>query len=199
MSEDLPARKRLRLKEYDYSQAGAYFITICVKDRHELLGTIYENSVNNEVSDVGDAVLCVPPLPNPPLGIELSDIGKKAEEYLELMDISPHSVRLDNFVIMPNHVHLLVTLIDATQENGTQRTASPTTVSHVIASPTKAVIPQIVHGLKSHITKYVGESIWQRSYHDHIVRNDAEYNRIWNYIDNNVQSWKDDILYKEIN
>jgi REP element-mobilizing transposase RayT len=125
------------------------------------------------------------------LHIELTEIGESVNEYLKRMDISHHAARLDNYVIMPNHVHLLVTLIGAEQGLGTQRTASPTT-----ASPTSAVIPQIVHGLKSYTKKLISESVWQRSYHDHIVRNEAEYQKIWDYIDTNVQNWKTDVFYK---
>ena len=199
MSQDLPARKRLRLKGYNYSQNGAYFITICTKGRYELLGTIFENSVNHRVTIVGDAVLCVPSSPSPipfpvqipALHMELSEIGEKVNNYLKQMDSSHDSARLVHYVIMPNHVHLLIMIDNVERGSGTQRTASPTSTS-----PTSAVIPGIVHGLKSYTKKFVGESIWQRSYHDHIVRNEVEYQKIWKYIETNVLNWKSDVFYK---
>jgi REP element-mobilizing transposase RayT len=164
MKKEMPVRKRLRLEGYDYSSAGYYFPTICVKDGHEMLGKV-----------VGDAVLCVP-------AVELSDIGKIVKTYLEKMNTVLEYAFLKKYVIMPNHVHLLIAL-----DGGTQRTASPT----------KAVIPRIVHGMKAVTTKQIGYSIWQRGYHDHIIRNQDEYRHICQYIDENPAKWVEDRYYKE--
>ena len=123
---------------------------------------------------VGDAVLCV-------LRVELSDIGKIEETYLERMNSVLEYAFLEKYVIMPNHVHLLIAL-----KSGTQRTASPT----------KAVIPRIVHGMKLVTTKQAGYSIWQRGYHDHIIRNEGEYQKIWQYIDENPAKWAEDKYFK---
>ena len=164
MEKELPVRKRLRLQGYDYSSAGYYFITVCVEDGHEMLGEI-----------VGDAVLCVP-------CVELSDIGKIVQTYLEKMNTVLEYVFLEKYVIMPNHVHFLVVI-----NNGTQRTASPT----------KATIPRIVHGMKAVATKQIGYSIWQRGCHDHIIRNQNEYKRISQYIDENPAKWAEDRYYSE--
>ena len=192
MSEDWPVRKRLRLPGYNYSHRGTYFLTICVKGRHEILGTIYRDSTAIEGSDVGDAVLCVPPLSQATARIRLSDVGISVKEYLEQMDMQYRTVSLDNSVIMPNHVHLLISIKDTVCDNG--RTASPAKVS-----PMSAIIPKIVRGMKSYTTKKLGQSIWQRSYYDHIVRNDSEYLRIWEYINTNAQIWENDIFYKDKN
>jgi len=151
----------MRLKEYDYSSAGYYFITICIKNRHELLGEI-----------VGDAALGVPPG-------KLTKVGTIVRQRIERINTSSHC-QVDNFVIMPNHVHLLLAI-----KSGTPRAASPT----------KAAIPQIVNALKSLTSKEFGESIWQRSYHDHIIRDEFEYRRIWQYIDNNPATWTNDCYY----
>jgi len=167
----LPTRKNLRLTGHDYSDTGAYFVTICVKDRHNLLGTIV----------VGAAVLSVPPR------VELSDIGKVVDAYLSKLSDILHTATLDHFIIMPNHVHLIIVL---QKELGTLRTASPTK-----ECPTKAIIPNIVHGMKSVSSRQIGYSIWQRSYHDHIIRNEAEYRHIWQYIDENPARWTEDCYY----
>jgi len=159
--KDLPTRKNIRLKDYNYSQAGYYFVTICIKDRCELLGQI-----------VGDAALGVP-------RIELSDVGQNVKKHIE--NIDQHSnVTLDKYVIMPNHLHLLICV-----NNGTPKAASPT----------NAIIPKIVNALKGLTSKKFGETMWQRSYHDHIIRNEDEYHRIWKYIDENPVLWQEDCYY----
>lgn len=170
----LPTRKRIRLPDHDYSQPGCYFITICVKNGHQLLGTI-----------VGDAVLCVP-------CVILTQTGQIVQSYLEKMDTTIAHVCLERYVIMPNHVHLLVVIQD--EIDGTQRTASPT---GNVSSPTKATIPRIVHGLKAAVTRETGVSIWQRSYHEHVVRDEKTYLRICQYIDENPQKWAQDCYYTQ--
>ena len=161
MEKKFPVRKKIRLEGYDYSQAGYYFVTICVEDGHEMLGRV-----------VGDAVLCVP-------NVELSEIGEIVKTFLEKMNTVVEHAVLEKYVIMPNHIHLLIELKD-----GTQRTASPT----------KAMIPRIVHGMKCVVTKQIGYSVWHRSYHDRIIRirSADEYQRIWQYIENNPAKWAED-------
>jgi len=164
MEKELPVRKKIRLDGYDYSQAGVYHITICVEDGHEMLGRV-----------VGDAVLCVP-------FVELTETGEIVRTYLEKMNTVIKNAFLEKYIIMPNHVHLLIELKLIELEHGTQRTASPT----------KAVIPRIVHGMKSVVTKQIGYSIWQRSYHERIIRNPKEYRIKWQYIENNPAKWAED-------
>ena len=79
-------------------------------------------------------------------------------------------------------------------EDGTRRGGTLTGTRRG-ASPTKAVIPQIIQSLKSMTTKHFGFNLWQRSYHDHIIRTDAEYIKIWHYIDENPERWMDDCYY----
>jgi len=122
---------------------------------------------------VGGAVLCVP-------HIELSRIGECVNLYLKQTNNILQGVTIEKYVIMPNHVYLLIVL-----NNGTQRTASPT----------KAIIPRIIHGMKSFTTKQIGFSFWQRSYHDHIIRDKEEYKKISEYIDTNPAKWYDDIYF----
>ena len=175
MQKEFPIRKKLRLQGYDYSSEGYYFITVCVEKSHEMLGRI-----------VGDAVHCVPSGHCVPR-VELSDIGKAVKTHLEKMNTVLECAFLEKYVIMPNHVHLLIAI-----NNGTQRVVSPTIGTQRTASPTKAVIPRIVHGMKTVATKQHGFSIWQRGYHDHIIRSESEYQRIWQYIDENPARWTED-------
>ena len=164
MEKEQPTRKGIRLQGHDYSSAGAYFITVCVKDKNELLGRI-----------VGDAALRVP-------CCELSEHGIFVDVQIRKISTIYPEAFVDNYVIMPNHIHMIVSIVDM---GGTRRGASPT----------KAVLPQIVQGLKSITTKQFGVNIWQRSYHDHIIRNEAEYQKIWQYIDENPQTWTNDRYY----
>ena len=165
--KEYPNRKVNRLKNYNYSQDGAYFITICVKEKHEILGEIV----------VGDAALGVP-------SVHLTETGEMVKQHIEQINNVHEYVRLDKYIIMPNHIHLIVSITNETQHttSGTPRAASPT----------KAVIPKIVNALKSLTSKNFGGSIWQRSYHDHIIRNEAEYQKIWEYIDTNPIRWETD-------
>jgi hypothetical protein len=106
--KDLVQRKNIRLKDYDYSQNGAYFITICIKDRHELLGKA-----------VGAAI-------GRPCEIELSDNGKIVENAIENIQIKYKYVFVDKYIIMPNHIHMIL-IID---NNG--RAMRAPTISTVI-------------------------------------------------------------------
>ena len=132
---DLPKRKPNRLKEYDYSTPGAYFITICVKDGKQLLSKI-----------VGEDVGILPQN-------NLSQIGIICDEYVKSINVKYENVTVDKYVIMPNHIHLIIFL------NGTMWASSPTTN-----------VETIIRSFKTMVTKEIGYSIWQRSYHDHVIR-----------------------------
>ena len=157
---ELPKRKPNRLKEYDYSQDGAYFITICVKDRQELLGEI-----------VGDGLAR-------PAYANLSEYGKIVEQELNRIQFHYHDVILDQYVVMPNHVHAIV-IVDA----GTGRASPPPTLGNIVG------------GYKSGASRLCGFALWQRSYHDHIIRDEADYDRIAKYIEENPARWKEDCFY----
>ena len=162
-------RKSNRLKGYNYSQAGCYFVTICIIDRHEILAQI-----------VGDAHLGVP-------SIELTETGLMVERHVTNIDAVYIRLRVDKYVIMPNHVHLLLSISDDSplNANGTP----------MCASPTKSTIAKAINAFKSLTSRQFGEPMWQRSYHDHVVRDNTEYKRIWNYIDTNPYSWTEDKYY----
>lgn len=168
-------RKYIRLKDYDYSQAGCYFVTICVKGRRKVLGRIVV---------VGDAALGVPGGAGVPF-VELSDIGEMVKQHIRNIN-QQGGITLDNFVIMPNHIHLLIHLDSGTPINNETPRA---------ASPTKAIIPQIINALKGLTSKKFGETLWQRAYYDHIIRNEDEYQKIWRYIDTNPAKWEEDSYF----
>lgn len=159
-------RKPTRLKEYDYSSNGRYFVTICVQDRKLLLGSVV----------VGDGVLDVPKM-------RLSRLGLIAEKYIQNMSHKYDGVSVEDYVIMPNHIHLVIGVLN----QGTSRTPSPT----------NQVIPRFVASFKRFCNREYGYNIWQRSYHDRIIRNDAEYRKIHTYIVGNPIVWKKDKFFVE--
>ncbi|MDR1514904.1 MAG: transposase [Synergistaceae bacterium] len=197
---DMAVRKRNRLKNYDYNQNGVYFLTLCTKDRAELLCEI----------SVGDAALGVPistaalgvPLPTISLAtpiIQFTPYGNIVKRHIENIPKVYSNVFLDKYVIMPNHIHLLLR-VAAESNNGTVGVGRGTPVVEEhgtprAASPTGAIIPKIINALKGLTSKKAGVSLWQRSYHDHIVRDGYDYDRIVEYIKNNPIRWREDCFY----
>ena len=164
---DLPERKPNRLPNFDYSTPGAYFITICTENKRPILSQI-----------VGGGALDAP-------HTQLTGIGQIVRQYI-LFGNNIEGLTVDKFVIMPNHIHLIL-LIDSRPASGTSWAPSPT----------NAAIPHFVSTLKRFFHRDIGRKIFQRSYHDHVIRNEKDYLKIWEYIDNNPTRWKEDCFYKE--
>ena len=152
----LPQRKHPRLNNYDYGQCGCYHITICTKKRSQCLSRIIAAESLGERAQV-----------------QLSSWGHIAERYLQSIEQRYIGVRLDKYVIMPNHIHILIFL---------EMQAS-------------ATIPTIVHGFKRMVSREIGHSIWQESFYDVVIRNDVMYQCEWNYIDGNPDKWTEDTLF----
>ena len=158
----LPQRKHTRLKNYDYSKNGYYFITICTKDKKPILGKI-----------VGRDAL-IPP------DIILSNIGKIVDEYINNVNNIYNFIKIDKYVIMPNHIHMII------------KFEFPLDGGMLASRPT---LHTIIRSIKTMVTKELGYSIWQSSYYEHIIRNQQSYQEIWQYIDNNPLKWELDELY----
>ena len=168
MERILPKRKPNRLNGFDYSAAGSYFITICTRQREKILSQVC----------VGEAI-CLPQNPNGTL--HLTGCGEMVKDaILRIPEIYP-SVSVDCYVIMPNHVHLILRI--AFPEDGRQ-----------IASPT---ISNVVGNMKRAVSKNAGRKIWQRSFHDHVIRDGEDYNEISDYIEANPMNWEADCFYSE--
>ena len=206
-----PVRKHNRLSGYDYSQQGAYFITICTQNRAEILGHIVG-------ATCGRPQGC-PPTPNHPQDeatvgatcgrphgertqvapairpyTELSDLGRVVKAEIERLSAIYPMVSVDGFVIMPNHVHMIV-VIDAPLV-GANCVRPPTLDCSISGRPQVApTISRIVKQWKGGITKRMGFSPWQKSFHDHIIRSQADYLRIAEYIENNPAQWEMDSLH----
>jgi putative transposase len=157
-------RKSNRLPGYDYSQRGAYFVTVCTQDRAELLGRIVTGENNSLVYT------------------DLSSLGLTVQREIEALSNIYPSVFVDDYVIMPNHVHLVIT-IDACNAGRSQ------------IAPTAPTVSRMIKQWKGRITKRAGFGIWQKSFHDHVIRNEDEYHQIREYIQNNPAQWELDRLH----
>ena len=159
------SRKNNRLEFYDYSQNGAYFVTICAKDKQKIFW-------NNQQCSVG----AVSGRPQD----KLNHLGLIVKIGIEKIPLYYQNITVDKYVIMPNHVHLIIR-IDNNNVKGRPMTA-----------PT---LSQIVNQFKGYCSKQIGHPVWQKSFHDHIIRNQADYNRIWEYVDTNAIKWESDCYY----
>ena len=157
-------RKQIRLKDYDYSQPRGYFVTVCTKNRRPLFGEIRAESMY------------------------LNRDGQYAQSCWQAIPDHYPQVQLDEFIIMPNHVHGIIVILDVVDTVGA-RPASPQQKNNTLGD--------IVGSFKSAVTKRYNESrkasgasIWQRGFYDHIIRGDNSLERIREYIATNPQRWQ---------
>ena len=158
---ELPKRKQNRLKDYDYSTPNAYFITVCTHNRK-----------NYFWMDVGAVIDRPDKVPLTPLGIMVRQSVGDISRYYPMLSV-------DHFVIMPNHIHLLLQIhadIDG-------RSVSAPTISTVVRM------------MKAAVSRQAGYSVWQKGFYDHVIRSGDDYQAIWNYIEGNPSKWEEDTLY----
>ena len=149
-------RKPTRIPGYDYSTENYYFITICAYEKKCIFGKPEQ----------------------------LNEVGQIAQKCIEKISDIFCSVRVDNYVVMPNHIHCIITL------EGTDYGVIHPSVSTVIGQYKMTVTKQVRE-------IYPNMKVWQRSFHDHIIRNQKSYERIWNYVEYNAQKWDEDCFYTE--
>ncbi len=210
MPYNLPQRKSPRATWHDYN-GGRYFVTFCTKNHDLYFGDVVDGRM------------------------ELSEIGEWAVKQIEQTAIiRQNDVEIPLFVVMPNHVHLIVVYnrvvpcrdaSNASESNASAcRDASNTSASIVSTilnktnesdargetdargaslrfGPQSGNLASVVRGIKSAVTKYANEHgipfAWQSRYHDHIIRNQLEMNRIADYVQNNPMKWEMDRFYKK--
>ncbi|MCL2019092.1 MAG: hypothetical protein FWG70_04960 [Oscillospiraceae bacterium] len=140
------------------------------------------------LGNVGDGVLDVPfngvldVLRESP--IVLSEYGKITEKHIIALNEYYEHISIQNYVIMPNHVHILLAVLNE-HEKDDKTSRTPLNGTSRTPSPTNAVVPAFVSTLKRFIHKECGFSLFQRAYHDRIIRNEDEYMSVWKYIDEN--------------
>jgi REP element-mobilizing transposase RayT len=165
------ARRSIRLPSFDYTTPGAYFVTICTYQRECLLGEIMKGEMRvNEIWRI------------------IWDCWNQIPKHF------PNTIT-DEFVVMPNHIHGIIRIIDTAYGRGTACRA-PTTER--FGKPVIGSIPTIVRGFKSAVTKRVNEMnplfgpVWQRNYYERIIRSDAELDAVRQYIRDNPRKWEED-------
>jgi len=186
-------RRSIRLQGYDYSQNGAYFITLCAQDRKPIFGKIVSGEMQLS-----------------PFGIIVRDEWLKTAEMRK-------NIEMDEFVVMPNHFHGIIVIDDrgwarlemngaADLGTGTVHRA-PTPIIERFGKPTSNTIPTIIRGFKAAVTKQINtiqinagvynmpERIWQKNYYEHVIRNETSLNKIREYIMSNPLNWKEDDLF----
>ena len=178
MNNELPKRKNIRLKNFDYSTTGAYFITICTNERRKILSTI----VGGDVLDAPHGNSFEKP------HIELSPYGEIADKYINQLDAFYDNIKVVKYVIMPNHIHIMLLVLNY----GPSRTSAPT-----VANNQHSTVSCFVSTFKRFFNKECGCNIWQRQYNDHIIRNREDYQEHLEYIHNNPLCWHYDELYSE--
>ena len=174
MRKNVPKRKDIRLKDYDYSESGAYFITICTKNKEKLLWEGELDIQNFDCKSAGAHRVR-------PQGLPLSKTGFLVEQKLNQWDGAYENVYLSSYVVMPNHLHIIVVINP--DESG--RTRCAPTVSRMIKM------------FKETVTKQLGENIWQKLFHDHIIRDKRDYEEISKYIYENPLKWQFDEVYRD--
>jgi REP element-mobilizing transposase RayT len=196
-------RRSIRLKGYDYSQPGMYFVTMVTWRRDDLFGKI----INGEM--------------------QLSELGKIVRDEWMRSNGMRQEIRVyeDEFVVMPNHMHGIVWIVEpvgadsvrpengvrpgigayhAPQQEALQQEATQQEAGASLAPLRRAQssLSSFVAGFKAAVTSRAKQElnmigIWQRNYYEHIIRNEKEFMKIWEYIDMNPRKWLDDQLYPE--
>jgi putative transposase len=162
-------RRSIRLAGYDYTQAGAYFVTLVTWQRDCLFGEVIAGEMR------------------------LNDFGKIVQEEWERTAIIRPNIELGAHMVMPNHFHGILMIIDGV---GASRRLAPTEVISpkpgslgAIMAQFKSIVTKRIWKLNQNMN---GTPIWQRNYYEHIIRNDREMGEIWRYIESNPALWADD-------
>jgi putative transposase len=168
-------RRSLRLKEFDYSQVGAYFITICTQNREQLFGEIDDTQARMVLNE---------------FGIIVRDVWDQTQKHYP-------DITLDTYVIMPNHFHGII-IVGA----GSSRPLSQGPSKQKGREDPAPTVGNILGYFKYQSTKQINaarnagfQKLWQRNYYDHVIRDDDDLNRIHEYIENNPANWLQDELF----
>ena len=161
---DLLKRKLNRIPAFDYNQQGAYFVTLCTQNRQKILSRVA----------VGAGLPACPPEPQ----AVLLPGGIIVDRYIRQLDQFYRHISVEKYIIMPDHVHLLLVI------HGQARRPAPTK-----ENDRNTEVSKFVGTLKRFSNKEYGKNIWQRSYYDHVIRNQHDFDEIWEYIDNNPRKW----------
>ncbi len=165
-------RRSIRLPGYDYTQPGAYFVTVCAHEHRPLFGQVVEGEVR--LSAYGQIV---------------------REEWFKTAQVRPYVMLYpDEFVVMPNHIHGIIWIVDDVSVTTTRRRRVPTVER--FGKPVPGSIPTIIRSFKSAVTRRInalqdtpGAPVWQRNYYEHIIRTQRALDVIRRYIIENPMRW----------
>ncbi|PCI24009.1 transposase [Candidatus Peregrinibacteria bacterium] len=167
-------RNSIRLRHYDYSQEGMYFITICTKDRKSYFGKIVDHQM------------------------VLNEKGRMAKLFWYKIGKIHNFVELKEFVIMPNHIHGIIILKNQMKQGDLEKYEKHNLMVYHSFKP-KSISSLIGH-YKAAVKKWMnnnnyGDFCWQRNYYEHIIRDDNRLKTISHYIVNNPKNWKEDRFF----
>ena len=172
---ELPKRKQIRLPAYDYSAPGAYFITVCTQGRRCILSDVAVGALHEA----------------PAVSVRLTQIGQIVDETIRSLPARYSDLAVDHYVIMPNHIHLLLRI----EAERALREAP------LREDETRSLLAKAIGYLKMNCSKRIHEKhselqLWQRGYHEHVIRNEKDYLEICEYMENNPARWVEDRYYQ---
>lgn len=176
-NQNIYHRRSIRLQNYDYSQHGAYFVTICTQNRACLFGQICNGKMN------------------------LNKAGQMIEQWYIELENKFQDIKCGDFICMPNHVHFIIVNVGidprcvCTEDH---QTFKGNALSKVVQWFKTMTTNSYIHGVKNENWTPFYKRLWQRNYYEHIIRHDADLERIQQYIQNNPMRWQQDTLHTAI-
>ena len=165
-------RQSIRLKKYDYSQKGLYFITIVTQGRKNLFGEIIDNKM------------------------VLNIAGEMIEEIHNNIVNDFEMIRLHKYIIMPNHIHTIIEIVGVPLVGTRDKNK---TIGDIIGAFKSITTNRYIQMVKENSVSPFEKRIWQRNYWDHIIRDENDYNKITEYIVNNPLTWAEDTMNNDKN
>ena len=150
-------RKANRLTDYDYSQEGCYFVTLCTQNRAQLF---------QMECPVGNGLCAVP--------------NQIIHKWIQETQNKYANITIDKYVIMPDHIHLIVRIRERHAGRSLQA---------IMAFFKTMTTNAYIRGVKEGKLPAFDKKLWQKSYYDHVIRNQNDYNEVWEYIENNPRKW----------
>lgn len=179
-------RRSIRLKGFDYSNNGYYFVTICVQNRNKLFGDVVGAGLVPAQNNIIGRPQESPVQPK----MILNDVGKMVDEII-INYFDNNFLKLDIFQIMPDHIHMIVVINDnraGTTNRATTRVAP--TMGKIIGEIKSIITNEYIKNTKLNNWPKFEKRIWQRNYFERIIRNEKEYFVIKKYIEDNPKKWK---------
>lgn len=171
-NSEIHHRHSIRIKQFDYSKPGIYFITICTQNRENILSKIINNGVGAGLVSAQENQITI--------------LGQMIKETYLNLEKEFNNIKLHEYIIMPNHIHGIIEIYKRAD------TRPAPTIGDIICSFKSRTSLKCIKGIEEGIYKPFNKRIWQRNYYEHIIRNEKEYFKIQEYIKNNPLNWEND-------